>query len=125
MTYRDLRQHIFWLIIKAIKLATHRPGDGCKNCAMLSEILKWTEKELQARTKELEKAKHQLRRIERLAEQAAKSGAEVMSDDGVPRGNWAYAKAQNEFGNRALAILERKTYHPKKSVVRLFKKLFR
>lgn len=125
MTFRDLRQELIWLTIKLIRQVTHKTSNKCENCQTLSEILDWTEKELKTRTKELEKAKCQLKRIEGLAQMAAESGAAVMSGEGVPRGEWSFAKGQNDLGNRILGILERNPYHPKKSIGRLFKQLFR
>lgn len=116
MSFRDLRQAFFWLVIVVIRQATHKVANGCQNCLTLAEILAWTEGELRTARKELAEAKHKLQKITALSESAAKASATEMGAGNVPRGRYGYLKAQNDLGNQVLSILGIKPYRVRKKI---------
>lgn len=122
LLWREWKREIGWLVIRFFRWITRK---SIRNCDNLVEALGKTERELERAKKELGRAQDILKDIERLATHAAKDGAKVMSNEGVPRGSWAYAKAQNEVGNGILKALGLKQYKPSKfTAKRIFKKLF-
>lgn len=122
LLWREWKREIGWLILRLFRWITRQ---SIRNCESVLLMLDKTEAELEKTKKELAKAQEMLKDIKHLATHAAKAGASVLSDEGVPRGNWAYAKAQNEVGNGILKALRLKQYKPSQfTAKRIFKKLF-
>lgn len=118
---REWKREIGWLILRFFRWVTRR---SIRNCQTVLEMLDKTERELELAKKELQKAQDKLKDIERLATEAARAGAKVMAGEGVPRGQWSFAKGQAELGNKVLKVLGLKQYKPRPKVGKLFKKLF-